>query len=87
MRHMLCVGFSTHVFGSRHSNRGEPSNWYVAHTKHVRFGGLALLDVFFAGPLCVWLHTKKSIQNTMASLDSSPSLGTHGPSLPLPTRR
>ena len=46
MRHMLSVGFSTHVFGSRHSNRREPSNWYVPYTEHVRFGGLALLDVF-----------------------------------------
>ena len=45
---MLCVGFSTHVFGSRHSNGEELSNWYVAYTKHVSFGGLALLDVFFA---------------------------------------
>ena len=42
MRHMLCVGFSTHVFG------GEPSNWYVAHTKHLKFCGLPLLNVFFA---------------------------------------
>ena len=48
MRHMLCVGFSYHVFGSRHSNRGEHSNWYVPYTKQVRFGGLALLDGFFA---------------------------------------
>ena len=48
MRHMLCVGFSYHVFGSRHSNCGEPSNLDVAYSKHVRFGGLALLDVFFA---------------------------------------
>ena len=48
MRHMLCVGFSIHVFGSRHSNRREPSNWYVPYTKRVRFGGLALLDVSFA---------------------------------------
>ena len=48
MRHMLCVGLSNLAFGSRHSNRGEPSNWYVAYTKHVRFCGLALLDVFFA---------------------------------------
>ena len=45
---MLCVGFSYHVFGSRHSNRGEPSNSNGAFSKHVRFGGLALLDVFFA---------------------------------------
>ena len=48
MRHMLCVGFCTHFFGWRHSNRREPSNWYVAYTKHVRFGGVALLDVMFA---------------------------------------
>ena len=48
MRHMFCVGFSNHVFGLRHSNRGVPNNWYVAYTKHVRFGWLALLDVFFA---------------------------------------
>ena len=48
MRHMLCVSLHTHVFGSPHSNRREPSNWYVPYTKHVRFGGLALLDVFFA---------------------------------------
>ena len=48
MRHMLDVGFSTHVFGSRHSNRREPSDWYVPYPKHVTFGGLALLDVFFA---------------------------------------
>ena len=48
MRHMLCVGFSNHIFRLRHSNRGEPNNWYVAYTKHVRFGGLALRDVFFA---------------------------------------
>ena len=48
MRHMFCVGFSIHVLGSRHYNRGKPSNWYVAYTKNVRFGGLALLDVFFA---------------------------------------
>ena len=47
MRRMLCVGFFTHVFGSQHSNRGEPSISYVAHTEYVRFGGLALLDVFF----------------------------------------
>ena len=26
----------------------EPSNWYAAYTKQVRFGGLALLDVLFA---------------------------------------
>ena len=48
MRNMLCVGFSTHVLGLRHSHRGEPSNWYVTYTKQVRPGGLALLDVFFA---------------------------------------
>ena len=48
MRHMFCVGISNHVFGSRHSNREESSNWYVAYTKHVRFGGLAVLAVFFA---------------------------------------
>ena len=48
MRHMLCVGFSIPVFGSRHSNRREPSNWYVAYTKHLKFGALALLDVLFA---------------------------------------
>ena len=48
MRHMLCVGFSTHVFASRHSNREEPSNGYVTYTKNVRLGKLALLDVFFA---------------------------------------
>ena len=48
MKHILCVGFSIHVFGSRHSNRGKPSNRYVAYTKHVMFGGLALLDVFVA---------------------------------------
>ena len=48
MRHMLCAGLSTHVFGSQHCNRREPSNWYVPNTKHVRFGGLAFLDVFFA---------------------------------------
>ena len=48
MRHMLCVGFSIHVFGSRHCDGRNPSNRYVAYTKHVRFGGLALLDVFFA---------------------------------------
>ena len=48
MRHVLFVGCFTHFFGSRHSNGGEPSNWYVAYTKHVRFGGLALLDVSFA---------------------------------------
>ena len=24
------------------------SNWYVAYIKHVWFGGLALIDVFFA---------------------------------------
>ena len=45
---MLCVGFSIPVFGSRHSNPREPSDWYVPYTKHVRFGGLALHDVFFA---------------------------------------
>ena len=48
MRHMLCVGLSIHVFALRHSNCREPSNWYVAYTNHVRFRGLALLDVFFA---------------------------------------
>ena len=48
MRHVLCVGFSTHVFGSRHSNGREPSNWHVPYAKHVRFVGLAFLDVFFA---------------------------------------
>ena len=48
MRHMLCVGFSILVFGLRHSNRREPSNCYVAYTKHLRFGGLALLDFLFA---------------------------------------
>ena len=48
MRHMLCVGFSIHVFGSRHSNRREPSNLFVPYSKHVGFGGLVLLDVFFA---------------------------------------
>ena len=48
MKHMLCVGFSIHIFGSRHSNRRGPSSWYVAYTKHVTVGGLALLDVFFA---------------------------------------
>ena len=48
MRHMLCVGFSIHVFGSRNSNSRDPGNWYVPYTKHVRFGGLTLLDVFFA---------------------------------------
>ena len=48
MRHMLCVGLSTHVFGTRHSNRREPSNWYVPYIKHVKLGGLALLNVFFA---------------------------------------
>ena len=48
MIHMLCVGFSTHFFGSRHSNHGDLSKGYVAHTKHVRLGGLALLDVLFA---------------------------------------
>ena len=48
MRHMLCAGLSTHVFAPQHSNRGEPSNCYVPYTKLVRFGGLALLDVFFA---------------------------------------
>ena len=26
----------------------EPSNWYAAYTKQVRFGGLALLDFLFA---------------------------------------
>ena len=48
MGHMLYDGFSIHVFRSRHSNRRERSNWYVAYTKHLRFGGLALLDVWFA---------------------------------------
>ena len=48
MRDMLCVGFSIHVFGSRHSNRRQASSWYVPYTKCVRFGGLALLEVFFA---------------------------------------
>ena len=48
MRHMLCVGLSIPVFGSRQSHRSEPSNWYVAYTKHLKFGGLALLDVLFA---------------------------------------
>ena len=48
MRHMLCVGFSIHVFGSRHSNRSKPASWYVPYSEHVTFGGLALLDVFFA---------------------------------------
>ena len=48
MRHMLCVGFFNHLFGSRHSNCEESSKWYVPYTKHVRFGRLALLDVFFA---------------------------------------
>ena len=48
MRHMLFDGFSTHFFGSRDSNCGEPGNWYVVYAKHVRFGGVALLDVFFA---------------------------------------
>ena len=43
IRHMLRVGFSVHVFGSRHSNHREPSNQYVAYTKHVRSGGLPLL--------------------------------------------
>ena len=49
MRHMLCVGFWVHVFGSRHSNGREASSWYVPNTKDVSFGGLALLYVFFAG--------------------------------------
>ena len=48
MRHMLCVGFSFHVFRLRHSNRSKISNWYVPYSKHVNFGGLGLLDVFFA---------------------------------------
>ena len=48
MRHMLCVGFSIPVFGSRHSNRREPSNWCVACSKHARFIGLALLVVVLA---------------------------------------
>ena len=48
MRHMLCVGFSIHVFGSRHSNRSKLSNWYIPYSKHVKFGGLGLLDVSFA---------------------------------------
>ena len=48
MRHMLWVGFSTHVFGLRHFNRREPSIWYLLYTKHPRFGGLSLHNVFFA---------------------------------------
>ena len=48
MRHMSCVGFPIHVFGSRHSNCWELSDSYVADRKHVTCGGLALLDVLFA---------------------------------------
>ena len=40
---MLCVGGSIHVFGFRHSNCREPSNWHIAYTKHVRFGGWPFL--------------------------------------------
>ena len=35
----------TVAFGSRNSNHRELSNWYVAYTKQVGFGELALLDV------------------------------------------
>ena len=49
MRHMLSVGVFFNVLGSRHCNRTEPSSLYVAYTKHVTFGWLALLDVLVAG--------------------------------------
>ena len=34
--------------GSQQSNCREPINWYLPYTKNLRFGALALLDVFFA---------------------------------------
>ena len=34
---MLCVGFGIHVFGSQHSNRREPSNWFIEYIKHGRY--------------------------------------------------
>ena len=48
MRHDLCVGSSTHAFGLRYFNPRSPTIGFLAYSKQVRFGGLALLAVLFA---------------------------------------
>ena len=56
MRCTLCVGFALYYcFSFTTLEQQEPSNWDVAYTKQVRFGGLDLLDALFASTSLICL--------------------------------
>ena len=49
MRRVSCVGFTFCLcLWFAILELQEPSNWYAAYTKQVRFGGLGFLDVLSA---------------------------------------
>ena len=46
--YVVCSLYILFVPLVRHTLTAEPSSWYAAYTKQVRFGGLAPIDVLFA---------------------------------------